>query len=140
MTCFLLVKCHDDYIKLEQSILDRGERIVKHGNESFLIESEGLVEGPLLPSDFLPEKNGVRGIFSRDVKPKSDEKVLKPTRRFCRLFSQGDQPSGQSLIDLGNLMETEDGDTNDDRDSNIPAGYTYLVQFIDHDILSLIHI
>ncbi|NQZ64011.1 heme peroxidase family protein [Crocosphaera watsonii] len=107
---------------------------MKHGNESFLIESEGLVEGPLLPSDFLPEKNGVRGIFSRDVKPKSDEKVLKPTRRFCRLFSQGDQPSGQSLIDLGNLMETEDGDTNDDRDSNIPAGYTYLGQFIDHDI------
>ena len=107
---------------------------MKHGKESFLIKDEGLVDGPLFPPDVLRGINVLRGVFPRDVKSKSGEQVPKPTRMFCRLFSEGVQPPGQSLIELGRLMETETGDPNDDRESNIPAGYTYLGQFIDHDI------
>ncbi len=115
---------------------------MKHGSESFLIKGEGLVVGRLFPLNLL------RWVFSSYFKPKpggpvpapdpedrgDPDIVPPPTRMFCRLFSKGIQPPGQSLIELGQLMETETGDPNDDRDSNIPAGYTYLGQFIDHDI------
>lgn len=107
---------------------------MKHGNESFLIKDEGLIDGPLFPPDVFRKETVGTGIFPRDLKTKSGEKIPKPTRKFCRLFRQGIQPLAPSLIDLGQVMETETGDPNDDRDSNIPAGYTYLGQFIDHDI------
>jgi len=52
--------------------------------------------------------------------------------RFGRLFPnlQPFRPSDKSLEDLGNAMV----DNTSDRVSDIPAGYTYLGQFIDHDI------
>ncbi|MEE9413144.1 MAG: heme peroxidase family protein [Methylococcales bacterium] len=115
---------------------------MKHGNESYLIKGEGLVVGRLFPLSLL------RWIFSTfhkfvpdapDPAPHpgnsdDDDSVTPPTRLFCRLFEKGEQPDGESLIELGQLMETESGDPEDERDSNIPAGYTYLGQFIDHDI------
>ena len=107
---------------------------MKHGKESFYIDGEGLINEPLFPEKVLSGKNIPRGVCPGDVKLESGEQRPKPTRKFCRLFKKGDRPSAESLIALGKLMETETKDPNDNRNSNIPAGYTYLGQFISHDI------
>ena len=94
---------------------------MKHGsrNERFDIEGEEPINGPLIP-----------GTESR-----SDEPAPKsPSFKYCRLFSKGDQPPVDGLEELANTMTTEGDNTNDDQNSLIPAGYTYLAQFIDHDI------
>jgi hypothetical protein len=108
---------------------------MKHGNETFYFQDEGLVEAPLLPEELFREENGLEGVFPLDLKPKPGEQVPKPTRIFCRLFEKGVQPDAEGLIKLGSIMETEQPeDITNNLDSNIPAGYTYLGQFIDHDI------
>ena len=117
---------------------------MKHGTETYLLKDEGLVVGRLFPLRL------IRWLYSQyyketpklpDPKPYPDpddsgdpDVVTPPTRQFCRLFPKGEQPDGADLIELGQLMETETGVPQDSRDSNIPAGYTYLGQFIDHDI------
>ncbi|NJR57188.1 MAG: hypothetical protein HC768_23305 [Acaryochloris sp. CRU_2_0] len=112
---------------------------MKHGNESFFFKKDGeldeeLVDAPLFPKELFPEME-LRGIFPRDLELQPGEQVLKPTRRFCRLFEKGKQPDAKGLIELGLSMETErPEDTTNNLDSKIPAGYTYLGQFIDHDI------
>ena len=115
---------------------------MKHGNESYFIVGEGLIRAPLFPLHLL------RWIFSlfRSRNPylakggdpggragheEDDDKPPVPKRRFCRLFDKGAQADDRALVALGSLMETESGGPNDNRDSNIPAGYTYLGQFID---------
>ncbi|QPC81301.1 peroxidase [Phototrophicus methaneseepsis] len=54
--------------------------------------------------------------------------------RFMRLFPDAGkfEPADAALIALGQVME--DLATEQIDNSNIPAGYTYLGQFIDHDI------
>lgn len=114
---------------------------MKHGNESFFIKNEGLIVGRLFPL------NLIRWVFSKYPQPSpnpskpedngdsGDPDRMPPlTRQFCRLFPKGAQPDGKGLCALGQVMEIESGDPVDDRDSDIPAGYTYLGQFIDHDI------
>lgn len=112
---------------------------MKHGTESFLIKGEGLITGRLFSFSLL------RWIFTAyqalckpdEMRSPGDEELEPtpvPSRQFCRLFAKGTQDSSESLVELGRLMETEQGDPNDNRDSIIPAGYTYLGQFIDHDI------
>lgn len=64
--------------------------------------------------------------------------------RFCYMFpglskaKKGvlvyNDENKQLLIDLGNAMADPAKINDNTRDSNIPAGYTYLGQFIDHDI------
>ena len=113
---------------------------MRHGSESFAIKGEGLVVGQLFPlnslrwlfSNYFKGESGKTG--SVDLKDREDPNIIPPpTRLFCRLFNKGVQPSSEGLIELGQLMETETNET-EDRNSNIPAGYTYLGQFIDHDI------
>ena len=117
---------------------------MKHGTETYLLKGEGLVVGRLFPLRL------IRWLYSQFYKetpkipdpkltPDPDDScdpdvVTPPTRQFCRLFPKGEQPDGADLIELGQLMETETGAPQDNRDSNIPAGYTYLGQFIDHDV------
>ncbi len=51
--------------------------------------------------------------------------------RFCRMFpKQPQQPVKCSLEELGDAMDNTEESSN----SDIPAGFTYLGQFIDHDI------
>ncbi|HAJ59844.1 MAG TPA: peroxidase [Cyanobacteria bacterium UBA8543] len=65
-----------------------------------------------------------------------------PTGKFGRMFPKLPPftPSSESLEELGNAMldptvESEPSLNNPDGDNvNVPAGYTYLGQFIDHDI------
>ncbi len=59
-----------------------------------------------------------------------------PRRVFCRLFDKGAQPNSVGLIELGLAMTTETFENMNmvGGDANVPGGYTYLGQFIDHDI------
>jgi hypothetical protein len=111
---------------------------MKHGNEVFYFQDEGLVNAPLFPEELFREENGLTGGFPLDLKPRPGEQMPEPTRIFCRLFEKGDQPNAEGLVALGMSMETEPpSDTTNNLDSAIPAGYTYLGQFIDHDITLL---
>lgn len=113
---------------------------MKHGLETYYLNDKGWVIGSLIPTAMLPE------VFKKfcpwHPRPKPDPmdrpegvQPRKPRRVFCRLFEEGDQPDVQALIELGMVMETEQaGNIKPAGDSDIPAGYTYLGQFIDHDV------
>ena len=113
---------------------------MKHGAESYFFKNEGWVKGVLFPIEKL------LNIFKKfspwyaspkpdPIDPSEDEQPTKPRRMFCRLFDQGEQPDAEGLVELGMAMETETTENIDSAgDSDIPGGYTYLGQFIDHDI------
>ena len=105
-----------------------------HGVERYLIEGEGLVEGALIPSALRAARAGPElALRATDPFQSPEKRLLAPRQRFCRLFDKGVQPDAEALIELGLAMETE-VDVTTDPNSSIPAGYTYLGQFIDHDI------
>lgn len=58
------------------------------------------------------------------------------TGKFGRMFRKlrPFTPSIESLTELGNAMNDIDPNSNDGDNVNVPAGFTYLGQFIDHDI------
>ena len=117
---------------------------MRHGTERFYIKGEGLLVGKLFPlylirwiySLFFKKNESDNKETPGTIPDKGDDDDLcpKPPRQFCRLFPKGTQPSSQGLVTLGLSMETETGQPNTARDSTTPAGYTYLGQFIDHDI------
>lgn len=91
-----------------------------HGAKGYWIVGEGYY----MPdqSDPMPEP-----------KYDSDDTAKPMPMRFCRMFPDLDrfQPEPEPLQDLGTAMsESEDSAG----DPNIPAGMTYLGQFVDHDI------
>ncbi|KAI9134326.1 peroxidase [Acaryochloris sp. CCMEE 5410] len=112
---------------------------MKHGRESYFLKNFGWVSGSLIP---LPDITNVFKKFADKfpvpvpdpIDPSPGDPPTKPRRIFCRLFGEGAQPSTEALIELGLAMESEMQDIISEGDSNIPAGYTYLGQFIDHDI------
>src|SRR5918911_1101967 len=66
-----------------------------------------------------------------DVLPTSSDPVFKFGRMFRRPNLPEYRPEKEGLIELGLAMRQEqDPGTN----PNLPAGYTFLGQFIDHDI------
>lgn len=69
------------------------------------------------------------------------ESSLFRALRFCRMFpdlkhlpASGGVPTEEALIELGKNMKDDSYPFDPNRDSQIPAGYTYLMQFINHDI------
>jgi len=58
------------------------------------------------------------------------------TGKFGRMFPRlrSFTPSIASLTELGNAMNDTDSNSTDGDNKTVPAGYTYLGQFIDHDI------
>ena len=68
--------------------------------------------------------------------------ALKPCHHYTRLFTPGPastpgSPTEKRLIDLAKAMKdplNSDGNEDSSGDSTIFAGYTYLGQFIDHDL------
>jgi Animal haem peroxidase len=58
------------------------------------------------------------------------------TGKFGRMFPQlpGFTPSVKSLTELGDAMNDPTPNTPEGDNINVPAGFTYLAQFIDHDI------
>ncbi|MEX0642061.1 MAG: heme peroxidase family protein [Pirellulales bacterium] len=98
-----------------------------HGNRVFWIEGEGFVGASLLGE---PEPPKLELVMAATVG--SEEKPF----RFCRMIGglQPFRPEAAGLIQLGQAMSETQPDPA--LDSNIPAGFTYLGQFVDHDITS----
>jgi hypothetical protein len=98
---------------------------MQHGTESFFIEGEGLVDASL---------GGRRGTQPDRVDdPGAPAPTLAadeaPPFRFSRLGPRGRQLSDQNLQKLATAMIQEGRFS-----ANIPAGFTYLGQFTDHDL------
>lgn len=105
-----------------------------HGVENYVFKKEGAITAPLLPERAHKRsyRKGTRN-EAHDPFETTLERMMAPKQLFCRLFDKGPQPDADALIALGLEMETElDGDAKPD--SSIAAGFTYLGQFIDHDI------
>jgi hypothetical protein len=91
----------------------------RHGRDSFLIEGEGIFE---------TGATAARG-EARARRPSALESMRK--FRFSRLNpTRGLQPSAALLEKLASAM----AGANPEGDSQLPAGFTYLGQFIDHDL------
>lgn len=107
--------------------------IRKHGHTQFFIEGEGFtpldIPSPRLGALF--PKIAAAAARAAAEAPRVDE-----TRafRFCRLFRdlQKFEPEDTGLIALGQAIV--DPFVPGAGNSEIPAGFTYLGQFVDHDI------
>jgi hypothetical protein len=102
---------------------------IKHGSESFYIEGEGLFAAEVggrsgRETDPVNESEAPRAPATRQL-----AKDEAPPFRFSRVGPKG-TPIGTALIKkLATAMAVEGGG-----DGDIPAGYTYLGQFVDHDL------
>jgi hypothetical protein len=102
---------------------------IKHGSESFYIEGEGLVVTELGgrtgdEADPLNESE-----TPRPPKPRQLANDEAPPFRFSRVGPKGTPLTVALTKKLASAMVTPGGG-----DGDIPAGYTYLGQFIDHDL------
>lgn len=94
-----------------------------HGTKRVTLEGEGsfsddlLFEGDTPPQDLGQETPNPKRVF-----------------KFCRMFPDLPKfrpPTPKGLIELGFAMEKDDQGADH---PNLPAGFTYLGQFVDHDI------
>ena len=98
------------------------DRTTRHGREVFFIEGEGLVGQPADAGDGVSARAGVTarsGVALRAA----------PTFRFARIG-----PKGKKLPDAILRKVAEAMTSGANRDDNIPSGFTYLGQFVDHDL------
>jgi hypothetical protein len=111
----------------------------KHGRTQFFIEGEGVMS-EAMPSPRLralaPAIAAAHTISAAgSAADKAAEKAAeKRAFRFCRLFPTLPKfsPDDAGLIALGQALA--DPFVAGSGDSNIPAGFTYFGQFVDHDI------
>jgi hypothetical protein len=89
--------------------------VERHGSESYFVLGEGL----------LAESSGGR---ARPLAAAVE--AAAPPFRFTRLGPRGRALSDSTLEKVARAMTPEGGR----RTSRIPAGYTYLGQFVDHDL------
>src|SRR5919112_4981493 len=97
----------------------------RHGSETFFIEGEGVVNTQL---------GGRRGdqpdpITEPDSSPAAARADAAPPFRFVRVGPRGRTLAGPLTLALAGPMTKGGGGRGD-----TPAGYTYLGQFIDHDL------
>jgi hypothetical protein len=90
-----------------------------HAAESFFVLGEGL----------LSESAGGRRAAAADEPPRTRASVDEPPFRFRRIGPKGKQLPEPTLRKLADAMTRAGGGH-----TGIPAGYTYLGQFIDHDL------
>lgn len=101
----------------------------KHGRTEFFVEGEGFV-APAIQSPRLKAMKPAMANAMVAPAPTGDQ---SRAFRFCRLFPKGtNQPDDDKLIALG--LALEDPFVPGAIDSQIPAGFTYFGQFVDHDI------
>lgn len=86
----------------------------RHGSESYFVLDEGLL---------------AETVGGRERALAASVEAAAPPFRFRRLGPRGDQLGDPALRRLANAM-TDGGR----RAGRIPAGYTYLGQFVDHDL------
>ena len=97
-----------------------------HGSESFFIEGEGLVDTSL---------GGRSGTEPDRVSEPAAAAPSLPVGapapfRFSRVGPRGRQLSDQNLEKLARAMVAAGGRVS----TGLPAGFTYLGQFVDHDL------
>ena len=102
---------------------------ITHGSESFFIEGEGLLSSAVggrsgEEPDPVDRAGGPRATAARTLAA-----ATAPPFRFSRIGPQGVQLSAPAVRKLAQAM-TAAGSTS----GTIPAGYTYLGQFVDHDL------
>jgi hypothetical protein len=90
----------------------------KHGVDSFFVVGEGVLE---FDEDGNPTTR----------QPETDEELRR--FRFSRLGPKGTQLDEPTRIALATAM-TAEGAQPDSENPPIPAGFTYLGQFVDHDL------
>jgi len=88
--------------------------VERHGSESYFVLGEGLL---------------AETVGGRDRALAASVEEAAPPFRFSRLGPRGDQLGNPALQRVANAM-TAGGR----RAGRIPAGYTYLGQFVDHDL------
>ena len=100
----------------------------QHGQTFYFIEGEGFVGEEEIRAGLRPFSAGIRAATAPSV-------TLDPERafRFSRMFPMlpSFRPDPAALIQLGQAME-ETANFTDHPD--LPAGFTYFGQFLDHDI------
>ena len=103
--------------------------MLKHGSESFFIEGEGLLTTELGGRDG-DETDPVNvSETPAAAAPKSLAANEAPPFRFSRVGPKGTALDPAIIRKVARAMVAEGGGTGD-----IPAGFTYLGQFIDHDL------
>src|SRR5262245_58971853 len=102
---------------------------MKHGAESFFIEGEGILTAEL------GGRSGDEAdpLNASETPPAPAATALAATEappfRFSRVGPKGTPVGAPILRKVAKAMVEEGGGN-----GNIPAGYTYLGQFIDHDL------
>ena len=100
---------------------------MQHGTESFYIEGEGLVDTSLSGrSGHDPDR-----VDDPEAPQPSLAEGEPPPFRFSRLGPTGRQLSETNRLKIASAMIKAGKDPGD-----IPAGFTYLGQFVDHDLTS----
>ena len=92
----------------------------RHGREHFFIEGEGLVGDPATVPETAPVDDGARTAAAARAED----------FRFSRLGPRGSKLPEGLLRKVATAMATRD----DGGNGTIAAGYTYLGQFVDHDL------
>ena len=103
----------------EPDVIDQEHATRGHGSESFFILGEGLVS----------TARGGRDDAQAERAPATAAAAQAPPFRFTRSGPKGGRISPAARRKIAKAM-TDGGGT----DSAIPSGYTYLGQFIDHDL------
>src|SRR5689334_4352159 len=96
----------------------------KHGQITYYVEGEGFVGGPSATPA------GAPAVLAADGQPAQD---VERAFRFSRMFAElpAFAPNDDALIALGRAME----DAPNFKDHpDLPSGFTYFGQFLDHDI------
>jgi hypothetical protein len=100
----------------------------RHGREAFFVEGEGAVGGAdedvLVPTPAAEAAAGVRG------SGRSLREAVAPDFRFSRLGPKGPTLPRRIRVKVARAMTVNQRPLN----GPIPAGYTYLGQFADHDL------
>ena len=102
----------------------------RHGRSQFFIEGEGPAPAAMLS----PRQRKMAPAATAAMEAAEPPEDPKRAFRFCRLFPDlaKFQPDDAGLIALGQALE--DPFMPGAGDSLIPGGFTYLGQFVDHDI------
>ncbi len=104
---------------------------IRHGSESFFIEGEGLLTTQLggRVGDQQPDPVDESGTRTVGAPALVTAEAVAPPFRFSRVGPKGTRLGAAVTRKLALAMVKEGGG-----DGDIPAGYTYLGQFIDHDL------
>ncbi len=102
---------------------------MKHGSETFYIEGEGLLTTQVggrsgdEPDPMIESEN------PKAPAPRDLDRATAPPFRFSRVGPQGTALNARITRKLARAMVVGGGGS-----GSIPAGYTYLGQFVDHDL------